>query len=610
MPYQIKIAKLGNIWMLVVLSLLSLTLLSACQTSVEQKIQTQAAAINAQDNTQLVHLMDEIWHYRLSQNPIKATRSHNNNYNDKLRDLSPQALALHNTKLTAYVAQLTQLKSYNLSDEDLVNLDILLRQINNDIDKYRFKFHYIPLMAESGFHTRIAFLPRVMPFKTQQDYRNYLDRLKAIPRYFAQNIHWMKQGLNSGITQPQVVLKGFEHGINSFIVKDATTSLFYKPFNKAAPTDMSGPQYQQLKIQAQKIISQAVIPAYQDFHHFMLNRYIPSARKTIGVSDTTDGTDYYTNRVKYYTTTQMSPEQVHQKGVEEVARIRSEMDKIISSLDFKGSFADFLQFLRVDKQFYATSAEQLIKEATFIAKKMDAKLPGLFNYLPRTPYGVEAVPAHLAPKYTTGRYISPSQDDQPGYYWVNTYALERRPLYVLEALTLHEAVPGHHLQNALKRELTNLPPHRRFSNISAFGEGWGLYSEFLGLEAGFYQDPYSNFGRLTYEMWRACRLVVDTGMHVKGWSREKAIDFLQSNTALSVHNVITEIDRYISWPGQALSYKIGELTIKRLRRETQATLGAQFDLREFHHQILRQGPLPLNVLEKQINNYVERVLAK
>jgi uncharacterized protein (DUF885 family) len=286
------------------------------------------------------------------------------------------------------------------------------------------------------------------------------------------------------------------------------------------------------------------------------------------------------------------------------------MDTIIEQLNFTGSFADFVHFLRTDKQFYATSPEGLLKEASFIAKKMDAQLPKLFKTLPRTPYGVIEVPANIAPKYTTGRYSGPSRDDQPGNYWVNTYRLDRRPLYVLEALTLHEAVPGHHLQSSIAREMENVPKFRTSTYISAFGEGWGLYSEYLGKEAGFYQSPYSDFGRLTYEMWRACRLVVDTGMHAKGWSRERAMDYLANNTALSLHNVKTEIDRYISWPGQALSYKMGELTIKKLRLHAEKNLGTSFDLREFHDQILKNGSMPLSMLEAVIFDYVEKKKAQ
>ncbi|MFT5161770.1 MAG: hypothetical protein ACI9FJ_000336 [Alteromonadaceae bacterium] len=589
---------------LTLIASLGLTLLSACQAIKHEATITPAQAAT----TQLDSLSAQAWQSLLSFDPIEANQSDSNDYNDRLKDLSPESLADYNQKFTTYVKKLNAINRQLLSDEQNISLEILIRKINNDISKYRFKHHYTPIKAESGFHTQVAYLPRIMPFNSKADFENYIIRLKAIPRFFEQNIYWMKQGISAGITQPQAVLTGFEVGINTFIVDDAKTSLYYGPFTQKRPVGITEAQFNQLKGAAVKVIKQAVIPAYQDFYHFMVDTYIPQARKTTGLAAIPDGVEYYTNRVKYFTTTDLTPEQVHRVGLREVARIRGEMDQIIKKLEFKGSFAQFVDFLRTDKQFYATSPEQLIKEAAYIAKKMDAKLPKLFKHLPRTPYGVEAVPEHLAPKYTTGRYISSSQDDQPGYYWVNTYRLDRRPLYVLEALTLHEAVPGHHLQNSIARELTNVPAHRRFAYISAFGEGWGLYSEFLGIEAGFYQDPYSDFGRLTYEMWRACRLVVDTGMHIKGWSRQKAMDFLQSNTALSVHNVKTEIDRYIAWPGQALSYKMGELTIKRLRLKAEKKLGSKFDIREFHDEVLKHGPLPLKVLEKQIDAYIKKVV--
>jgi uncharacterized protein (DUF885 family) len=346
------------------------------------------------------------------------------------------------------------------------------------------------------------------------------------------------------------------------------------------------------------------MPAYQKYYDFMVNRYQPLARDNIAATSLPNGKNYYQNRVEHYTTINITAEQVHQKGLAEVKRIRTEMDKIIAKLGFNGDFKAFIDFLRTDEQFYAKTSLELLKEASYIAKRMDAKLPSLFKTLPRTPYGVVKVPENIAPKYTTGRYSGPSRDDQAGNYWVNTYRLDRRPLYALPALTLHEAVPGHHIQGSIAKEMKNVPLFRNRTYISAFGEGWGLYSEFLGIEAGIYETPYQDFGRLTYEMWRACRLVVDTGIHTKGWTRQQAIDYLANNTALSLHNVQTEIDRYISWPGQALSYKIGELTIKRLRKSAEDTLGEKFDLRDFHDQLLKNGSMPLNMLEKVIGRYI------
>jgi uncharacterized protein (DUF885 family) len=400
---------------------------------------------------------------------------------------------------------------------------------------------------------------------------------------------------------------GYADGIRSFISETPEQSVFFRPLLKQLP-GLSDAEWQQLQQQAKTLISTQIFPAYQQYHDFFVNQYLPGARDDIAAIALPQGAEFYQNRLEHYTTLKMTPAEVHQLGLTEVARIRAEMAKVIADTGFKGSFAEFIQFLRTDKQFYVTTPDQLLKEAAYLSKKIDAQLPKLFKKLPRTPYGVEAVPAEIAPKYTTGRYSGGRGDGDAGFYWVNTYALDRRPLYELEALTLHEAVPGHHLQVALANEQTELPSYRRSFYTSAFGEGWGLYSEYLGLEVGFYQDPYSNFGRLTYEMWRAARLVVDTGMHTMGWSRQQAIDFMASNSALSLHNVTTEIDRYISWPAQALSYKLGEITIKRLRRQAEQALGASFDVREFHDTLLQNGSLPLPILEQQINNYIQRKL--
>jgi uncharacterized protein (DUF885 family) len=465
----------------------------------------------------------------------------------------------------------------------------------------------MPFKSESGFHSNLNFVINNTKFRKEKDIELYLNKLSALPEYFDQNIYWMQQGLATGITQPQAVLVGYEQSILAFIPEHIKDSEFLKPFTTASNL-INAKVLDDKKQQLITILEAQVIPAYQGYYEFFTQEYFPNARKSIGVSETPSGNEFYSNRVKHYTTTDMTPEQIHVLGLSEVKRIRQEMAEIIAKTGFEGSFTEFTHFLRTDPQFYAKTPLALIKEASYIAKQMDAKLPTLFKHLPRSPYGVAPVPESIAPKYTTGRYIRAQNDSQPGYYWVNTYALDKRPLYVLPALTLHEGVPGHHLQISLNSELDNLPSYRQNAYISAFGEGWGLYAEWLGIEAGIYKDHYSNFGRLTYEMWRAARLVVDTGMHVKGWSRERAINFMTDNTALSTHNVITEIDRYISWAGQALSYKIGEITIRNLRKKTEAKLGKNFDVREFHHQILKNGSVPLQVLKDQINAYIKATL--
>ena len=553
-------------------------------------------------------LAESIWQDSLKRDPLSAAYYGLDSSPDTMPDLSLSVLEQANEQVRTALSKLDKIDTKQLNEQNRINLVILQHRLNNEADYFLYKGYQTPLTAEGGFHSDLGFLPDVTVFKTEQDVKQYLSRLAQFPRYFEQQIQHMNQGLAQGNSQPQVVLNGFEQSIDGFIHDDATQSVFYAPLKELA--FLSEQQQTQLQQKAQTIIAEHVIPSYQQFRQFMTENYIPNARSTIGVQYVPNGKAFYQNRAEHYTTTKLSAEDIHQMGLNEVKRIRGEMQKIIGELEFKGSFAEFLHFLRTDPQFYATTPEQLLKEAAYFSKKMDAQLPKFFKFLPRTPYGVEPVPDHIAPKYTTGRYIGASKETDAGYYWVNTYALDRRPLYELEALTLHEAVPGHHLQISLSREMENTPLYRSSYYMSAFGEGWGLYSEWLGLEAGFYTDPYSNFGRLTYEMWRATRLVVDTGMHVMDWTRQQAIDFMKQNSALSEHNITTEVDRYISWPAQALSYKIGELTIKRLRAQAEKELGHKFDVREFHFHVLKNGSVPLSLLEQQIDMYIQAELNK
>lgn len=562
---------------------------------------TQPKKLITIGDQQLRQLMHTYQIFYQNSSPFNDPQEGGNNA--KLPDLSPEFLAEQHKKRQNIFSALTEMNTDTLSINNKINHAVLTYTLKNQLDSYNNKEHYMPLTAESGFHVWIANISQQVNLKSEQDYYDYLSKLQALPHYFDQQIAWMKKGIEEGITQPNVVLNGFEDSIKAFITAEIEDSEYYVQLKK-----ISGniPLEVQTKIQnaAKKIISEQVIPAYQQYYDFMVNQYQPNARKNIAATSLPNGKNYYQNRVEHYTTIDITAQQVHQIGLDEVKRIRTEMDEIIKALAFEGDFAAFINFLRNDPQFYAKTPVELLKEASYIAKRMDAKLPSLFKTLPRTPYGVIEVPASIAPKYTTGRYSGPARDDQAGNYWVNTYRLDRRPLYVLPALTLHEAVPGHHLQGSIAKEMQNVPKFRNRIYISAFGEGWGLYSEYLGVEAGIYENSYQDFGRLTYEMWRACRLVVDTGIHSQGWSRQQAIDYLASNTALSLHNVQTEIDRYISWPGQALSYKIGELTIKRLRTKTEKALGESFDLRDFHDQILKNGSMPLSMLEKIIEDYI------
>lgn len=524
---------------------------------------------------------------------------------DELPDMSEASLAKANQQRLDLLQQLQKVDAKALTGQEQINYAVLVYRLQNEVDEYRFGAHYMPLNAESGFHSDVLFMLNSQSVKSEAGAKSYLKKLSGVSRFIQQQMHWMQQGLAKGYTQPKAVLAGYQDGIQSFISANPTESAFYRPF-LVQPAGVDSKVWQQLQQEAVQLINTQVTPAYQQYYDFFVNDYLPGARDSIAASDLPDGAAYYQNRLEYYTTLKMTPQQVHEIGLNEVARIRKEMQQVIDQTGFKGSFAEFIQFLRTDKQFYVDTPEQLLKEAAYLSKKIDAQLPKLFKTLPRTPYGVEPVPAQIAPKYTTGRYAGGGGNGEPGFYWVNTYALDRRPLYELEALTLHEAVPGHHLQISIANEQSALPAYRRSFYTSAFGEGWGLYSEYLGLEVGFYQDPYSNFGRLTYEMWRACRLVVDTGMHTMGWTRQQAIDYLAGNTALSMHNVTTEVDRYISWPAQALSYKLGEITIKRLRKQAEQALGDKFDVRTFHDAVLENGSLPLSALEQQVNLFIKK----
>lgn len=528
----------------------------------------------------------------------------------ELPDMSPAALAAQFERQQLWLKELQAINVDALSTQNQINHRMLTYGLKNEVDSYIYKDHYMPLNAEGGFHSNLGFMARNVRFRSLEDVENYMQRLRSIPRYMAQQTAWLEKALAEGYTQPKAAMVGFEESITAFIAQNPQDSLFFGPFKVAKPVFATTEQWEDLREQALQVIDQNVVPAYQDYFNFMVMNYLPNSRDSIGASELPNGREFYQNRIKHYTTLDLTPEEIHQKGLAEVKRIRNEMAVVIEKTGFKGSFEEFTNFLRTDPQFYPKTAEELLKEAAYIAKKADGELPKFFKLLPRQPYGVAPVPAEIAPKYTTGRYSGSSRDDRAGFYWVNTYALDRRPLYQMEALTLHEAVPGHHLQGALARELEDMPDYRRYTYISAFGEGWGLYSEWLGKEMGFYQDPYSDFGRLSYEMWRAARLVVDTGMHAMGWSREQAMDFMASNTALSLHNVKTEIDRYITWPGQALSYKLGEMLIRQLRTEAEQALGADFDIREFHYQVLKNGSIPLDVLEREVRHWIDETVTQ
>jgi uncharacterized protein (DUF885 family) len=500
--------------------------------------------------------------------------------------------------------QLENIDTNDLDENNLISYELLKFELNDIVDYYNFERYLNPLLSDSGFHSSLNYMVR--PLSNYKKTIEYLNKLNSLPEFVNQNLNNIRIGLEKGVSQPLVIFDGYESTYNDHITNDYLKNYFYSPF-KNLPKDISQTQSDSIHKAAKISINEIVVPQFKIIKEFFEKEYYPKTRTEIGISSTPNGKEYYQNRINYYTTSkEYTAEKIHQIGLDEVARIKSEMKKIIKELKYQGSFEDFFKFLRTDNQFYADTPKELLIYARDIAKRADEQLPRFFKTLPRKPYGVAPVPDAIAPKYTTGRYVGTSKNStDPGYYWVNTYDLKSRTLYTLPALTVHEAVPGHHLQSALNNELGDkIPQFRKSLYLSAYGEGWGLYSEFLAEEMGLYTNPYEQFGKLTYEMWRACRLVVDTGIHALDWSKEMVLNYMSSNTALSLHEINTETDRYISWPGQALSYKIGELKIRELRTLAEEKLGINFNIRDFHEIILSEGTVTLAILESRVLNYI------
>lgn len=499
------------------------------------------------------------------------------------------------------------IKMEDLSETEQISAELLKFVLQDKVDYYKFECFLNPLLSDSGFHSSLNY--QIRPLNNSWAVKEYLKKLNSLPEFVNQHFKNLREGLEKGVSQPKVIFNGYETTYDDHIVGDYKNSPFYKPFQNL-PSSLNQTQKDSVLSAAKEVIEKTLVPQFKRIKTFFETEYLPKTRTTLGVSETPNGAAYYQNRINFYTTsTQYTAEDIHQIGLKEVARIKAEMQKIIKELNFKGSFADFFKFLRTDEQFYAKTPKELLMIARDMAKRVDAQLPKFFKTLPRKPYGVAPVPDAIAPKYTAGRYIGTYKEStEPGYYWVNTYDLPSRTLYTLPALTVHEAVPGHHLQGSLNNELgDSIPQFRKNLYLSAYGEGWGLYSEFLADEMNMYTTPYEKFGKFTYEMWRACRLVVDTGIHAKGWTREQVVKYMSENTALSILEINTETDRYISWPGQALSYKIGEIKIRELRKKAELELKEKFDIRDFHEIILEQGTVTLAILEKRVNNYIKRL---
>jgi uncharacterized protein (DUF885 family) len=557
------------------------------------------------DSERFDEIVDMTYDYTMLSHPEFATLLGDLRGQDRWTDNSEESTRQREQDAKTLLAALENIDRDALTPTEQINYDLLYDSQVREIEGQKFPTEFMPLNQMGGVQQDIAQMMAITQPKNAADYSNMIARLEKTPEVVEQTIAWMRKGMEAGITPPAITLRDVPQQIRNQLVDEADKSPMLGAFQKF-PANVDSLQQESLKKQAEAAFSNRIAPAFEKLLAFVENEYIPAARKTIAMRDLPNGEAWYAYNVKQRTTTDLTPEQIHEIGLSEVKRIRSEMDGIIDSIGFEGTFEDFLEFLRTDPQFYHNTKEDLLREYRDIAKRADPELMKLFGRLPRTPYGVIPVPSYAEKSQTTAYYQRGSVEaGRPGNFFANTYALDTRPRWEMEALTLHEAVPGHHLQLALQDELEDVPWFRRVGGYTAYIEGWGLYSESLGVEMGFYQDPYSKFGQLTYEMWRAIRLVVDTGMHHLGWSRQKAIDYFMKNAGKQEHDVIVEIDRYIVWPGQALAYKIGELKIKELRAWATDELGEDFDIRGFHDEVLGKGALPLSVLEANIRAWVK-----
>ena len=552
-------------------------------------------------------LLDEAWEWQLVENPMFASNLGDRRFNDRWSDESIEAIERRQAETREFLRRVYAIDRSALSEEDQLNYELFRRSLQDSVDGFAFNGHLLPFYQRGGVQN-LDSNTNGLRFVTVKDYEDWIARLSKIDVVIDQSIDLAERGRKAGMMSPKILMQRIPDQIAVQLVDDAEASPFYKFFAEM-PDAISADDQARLRANARTVISETVLPAYRELNEYFVETYLPASRDSIGLSELPNGNEWYEHRAHRYTTTQMSPDEIHRLGLEEVARIRGEMQKIIDALDFGGSFQDFLVFLRSDPQFYFDSPDELYQAYLATSKRIDPELVKLFGKLPRMPYGVKPIPDSIAPDTTTAYYSRPAADgSRAGTYWVNLYKPEVRPKYEIEVLSVHEAMPGHHLQIALQQELPDMPNFRRFMGFTAFVEGWGLYSESLGPDLGLYQDPYSQFGALTYEMWRAVRLVVDTGMHYKGWTRQQAIEFFKDNAAKTELDIVNEIDRYIGWPGQALAYKIGQLKIKAIRNRAEIALGDDFDVRAFHDELLGAGALPLDILEQRMDTWLDEQL--
>jgi uncharacterized protein (DUF885 family) len=566
-----------------------------------------AAAAPADDFRQL---LQDHYAWLLRNNPVQATALGVRDYDGAIDDLSPAARDRYQAEARALLARLEKVPAASLSPADRTNHAILRRMLSETVESARHGQRNMLFTTYYGWHQGFAGMARNLPFRTRADYESYLARLEQYPKLNDQALGITAEAVRGGFVLPCSVLTGYERSIGGVIAEDPSASRFYEPFARARPGDVSEAEWIAMQARARRIIGETLNPAYAKHRDFYRTSYLPTCAKSDSISAQPGGRDYYAFRVRQETTTDLSPDQIHEIGLKEAARIRADMEKVAAEAGFPNRQA-FIAELRSNPKYYARTPDELMRETAMVTKAIDGKMPELFGTLPRLPYGLAPIPAEIAEGTTTAYYNSGSPESGiAGTYYVNTSKLPQRPLWEIPALSLHEAVPGHHHQIALQQELEIAPFRRNFTSFTAFTEGWGLYSESLGREMGLYDTPAKRMGQLSYQAWRASRLVVDTGIHHKGWDKARAVAFMKENTALTEANIDAEVNRYISWPGQALGYMIGNIRIRELRARAERELGAKFDLRRFHDALLLQGSVPLDVLEAQIGAWIQAEKAR
>lgn len=568
-----------------------------------------SSSARADAGTDFGALLTEHWEWQLANSPIMASMIGDRRYNDQWQDQDLDAIQGRYEDTREFLQRAYAIDRAALSEADQLNYELFRRQLQDDVDRHRFRGYLLPFFHRGGVQN-LENVTNQLPLVTTGDFEDWLVRVGKINVVVDQEIALAEAGRKAGIMAPRVLMQRIPQQLKLQLVENPVDSPFYRVFANL-PDSVPIEDQQRLRAAALETIQKKVLPAYKKLDRYFNGKYLPASRESIGLSALPDGDAWYEHLARSFTTTRMTPDEIHRLGLEEVKRLRGEMQAIIGEVGFEGSFQEFLVFLRTDAQFYFDDPDDLYEAYLATCKRIDPELVNLFGVLPRMPYGVKPVPASIAADTTTAYYSRPAADgSRAGIYWVNLYKPEVRPKYEIEVLSVHEAMPGHHLQIALQQELGDLPMFRRFLGFTAFVEGWGLYSERLGYDLGLYKDPYSRFGQLTYDMWRAVRLVVDTGIHYKGWTRQQAIDFFKDNAAKTEHDIVNEIDRYIAMPGQALAYKVGQLKILALRERAEMHLGHDFDIRAFHDELLGGGALPLDLLEHRMDKWLAAEMQK